>query len=404
MSAGAGSRRWSWRIGSFFGIDVFVHTTFFLLLAGMGLYTLITMRSGLEALRNVTYMIAVFACVLLHEFGHALMAKLHGIQTREVMLLPIGGVARLERMPKEPWQEFLIASAGPAVNLVLAGLFCGIAWGMSDGSDSAATQILDAILRPISVDATDAPEAPDPWIAMLRVNLLLGMFNLLPGFPMDGGRIVRAMLASLLDYSRATRWAANVGAVVSLGLSAYGFFQNEPLLILVGLFVFMSGRQEAAAAAAQILLRGITVRTAMTTHFVSVPTYESLEHAASLLLRTSQHDFPMVGDDGRYLGLLTRSDLLSQIEKRGRYARVIDAARRGIETLSPEDLIENVLERHSGSPPHALPVVEEGRVVGLLTGDGIQKVLWLRESLGREPSASAERSARQAPTSEPSSS
>jgi CBS domain-containing protein len=146
--------------------------------------------------------------------------------------------------------------------------------------------------------------------------------------------------------------------------------------------VFVSGRQESTFAAARALVEGLRVRAAMTTQYLTLATYESLEGAANMLLRSTQNDFPVVGDDGRFLGMLTRTDLLREISQRGPMGRVIDAARRGERALSPDEKLEDLLEQFSGFPQGSLPVLEEGKLVGILNAEGVQKLLMVRDVMG----------------------
>lgn len=223
----------SWKIGHLAGIGLHIHWTFFLLPALAAFQVISGGGTWLAAVDAVIFVLAIFGCVVLHELGHALTARRFGIATHDITLLPIGGVARLARMPKNPWQELAIAAAGPAVNVAIA---VALATGLAVGG----------LLSPGAASASGA----GVWfVNLIAVNLALVAFNLLPAFPMDGGRVLRSLLAMRLPYLRATRIAATVGQVLAVVLGLVGLFVFfNPLLMLVALFVFVAARGEARLA------------------------------------------------------------------------------------------------------------------------------------------------------------
>jgi Zn-dependent protease len=217
----------SWKIGAMFGIGIYVHATFLLLPAFVFLANL---REIDFALYTVMMIPAVFGCVVLHELGHALTARHYGIETRDITLYPIGGVARLERLPQQPLEEFWIAIAGPAVNVAIAALLGGLfLLGASLNSSIFTDSLAHLVLRDL-----------------LIVNVGLALFNMLPAFPMDGGRVLRALLATRLGQLRATTIAAQIGVAMAVLFGLIGLFVN-PMLTLLGVFVFFAGQQELAA-------------------------------------------------------------------------------------------------------------------------------------------------------------
>jgi Zn-dependent protease len=221
--------RGAWQLGRVAGIVVQVHWTFLLLI---GWVVLMHTRAGGgagDALRGVVLTLAVFACVVLHEFGHALTARRYGIGTRDITLLPIGGVARLARMPEDPRQELLVAAAGPAVNVLLAGMIAAVLW--ITGSRIPVTGVTLYGSRFLE--------------QLMGINVVLVIFNLLPAFPMDGGRILRGALALRLPYLKATRWAAATGQTIAVALGFAGITMASPFLVLIALFVFSGARAEA---------------------------------------------------------------------------------------------------------------------------------------------------------------
>ena len=221
--------RWSWKLATVAGIGIYVHWTFFLII---GWIVMIRLGEGANAagvLEGVAFILALFACVVLHELGHALTAKRFGIQTRDITLLPIGGVARLERMPEEPIQEFLVALAGPAVNVVIAAILAGVLW-LSRGSSGFVLESL---------------QSTDFLMNLLVVNVFLVLFNLLPAFPMDGGRVLRALLTHFTgDYVAATQVAASIGQMMAILFGIVGLFViYNPFLVFIALFVYLGRRK-----------------------------------------------------------------------------------------------------------------------------------------------------------------
>jgi Zn-dependent protease len=222
--------KWSWKLGRFAGIDVYLHLTFFLMLGWFALTDWLTSRSLSAAITGVAFTLALFVCVVLHEYGHALTARHYGIRTRDITLYPIGGVASLERMPDDPKQELWVALAGPAVNVVIAIMLFIVLQLTGAWSPLARLSLTGGSL----------------WQRLLLVNISLVLFNLLPAFPMDGGRVVRALLAMRFNYVQATNWAANLGKGMALVFGFLGLFTN-PMLLLIALFVWFAASQEARA-------------------------------------------------------------------------------------------------------------------------------------------------------------
>jgi Zn-dependent protease len=225
--------RSSLKIASISGIEVRIHLTFLLFLAWIWFsYYQIAGVSG--ATQGVLFVLALFTCVLLHEFGHAFAARAFGIQTPDITLLPIGGVARLSRIPDEPWQELVVAVAGPLVNVVIAAV------------------LIFAVRQAAPLDQLESIENPriELLAKLASVNIMLVLFNLIPAFPMDGGRVLRALLAMAMPYSRATWIAARIGQVLAICLGTYAYFgpNKNPILIFIAFFIFIGAQQEAAMA------------------------------------------------------------------------------------------------------------------------------------------------------------
>jgi Zn-dependent protease/predicted transcriptional regulator len=356
--------KWSFRIATIAGTAVKVHVTFVALLvflAGTDYFA----HGVNAAFTGTLFLLAVFACVLAHEFGHILMARRFGVRTPDVILLPIGGLARLERIPEEPRQELLIALAGPAVTLVLAiGLGAGV---FATGSTPQFG----------GVDLTGSFVN-----AMMQVNILLLLFNLIPAFPMDGGRVLRAALASRIGMTRATKIAAGFGQAFAVLLAVYGFSRSF-ILVLIALFIFMGAGAEASAVATRTAGHGLRVAEMMVRDFQTLPVHATLRDAAELLLRGEQREFPVVDNWGNVEGILTRDNLTRGLTERGNGAVVADVMTASPPSVLPDLDFSAALERLRGSGLPAIPVVDAaGRLVGLLTMDNITDLLLVRRATG----------------------
>jgi Zn-dependent protease/CBS domain-containing protein len=355
--------KWSWKLGRFAGIDVYLHTTFVLFLVWIAAMQWMSGHDFDSMLSGVAFMIALFGSVLLHEFGHALMARKYGIGTRDITLLPIGGVSRMERMPDVPSQELAVALAGPAVNVVITlALF-----GFLSVTDSRVPLDELALTHGSLVER------------LMLANISLLLFNLLPAFPMDGGRALRGLLAMRMSYSRATRTAAGVGQVFAVIFGLVGLLVR-PLLVLIAIFVWFGASEEAAATLMKASFAGIPVRKAMLTDFQSLRGDDSLARAVELILQGSQHDFPVL-DENRVTGLLTRTDLIAALATHGSGFRVADAMRRNFCAVEPSEPLETVFLRVPRTPDFTIPVIERGQLVGLLTSDNIAELFMLHSAL-----------------------
>lgn len=360
---------WSLHLGRWLGIDVYIHITFLLLLAFIGLSQGIAGGSAGAAIGGVLFFAGLFVCVLLHEYGHALAARRYGIATRDITLLPIGGVARLERMPDKPWQEFVVALAGPAVNVViagglLAGLFLRNSWQLPSEPSVTSGGFIER---------------------MLVANVFLVVFNLLPAFPMDGGRVLRSLLAMRMEYARATGIAAAIGKGMAVLFGFAGLFGN-PMLLLIALFVWIGATQEAAAAQMKSSFAGAAVRDAMLTDFRTLSRRDSLADATQLLLAGSQTEFPVV-ENGRVIGILEHSALFRALRERGDLAVVGDVMRLEFVTLLADQSLDAALAEVRAEGGLTMAVIEDDRFVGLLTPENLGEFFMIRRALAhRSPS------------------
>ena len=364
--------KWSTKIGTFAGISVYVHTTFLMLIAWVAFVHWQTGHSVSAAVQGVAFVLALFGCVVLHEFGHALTARQFGIRTRDITLLPIGGLARLERMPDDPRQELWVALAGPAVNVVIAvALFL-------------ALQVTGTVapLGTLSVTSGSFLER------LMIVNVVLVAFNMLPAFPMDGGRVLRALLAIRMDYTRATQLAANIGQGMALLFGLIGLFTN-PFLMFIALFVWIGAGQEAAMTQMKSALGGIPLERAMITDFRTLAPNDSLARAVELLLSGTQQDFPVVDDSRAVVGILTRADLLTALARQEQGAPVAQVMRRDFLVADGSDMLDITFQRLQGHECHTIPVVRRGDLVGLLTMDNVGEFMSVQAALGGRPARRA---------------
>ena len=355
---------WSVNIGSIAGTAVRIHITFLLFL--VWIFVASYMSDGAEAAWSaLAFMVLLFLCVLAHEFGHIFTARKFGVRTPDVTLLPIGGVARLERIPEKPSEEFLIAIAGPLVNVVIAIVLVTIA-----GADLSAAHL--AAVESSKVALVDR---------LAVVNLFLALFNMIPAFPMDGGRVLRALLAIRLGHVRATEIAATIGQAVAFVLGFAGLFSN-PILIFIAIFVYLAAASEAQLVALRAMSRDVPVVAAMMTQFARLSPEAHIDEAIVTLLRTSQSEFPVVDDTGRPVGLLGRGGLIRALKELGPGARVAQAMSTTIPTMSHRCCLDDAFRILQEKASPAVGVVDaNGGLVGLVTAETIGEMLMVRAAM-----------------------
>ncbi len=363
-----GRSRWSWRVGRVAGIDLYVHATFPLLFAWIAA-TAWARGAGWSGVANSLLLIAiVFATVVLHEFAHALTARRFGVGTRDITLLPIGGVSHMERMPEKPSQELQVALAGPLVNIVLAVLL----WGL--------VRLTGTPLAP-PADLTQGALLPQ----LVWVNVSLAVFNLLPAFPMDGGRVLRAALALRMPRVRATTVAAKLGQWMAIGFGLLGLMGGNPMLLLIAVFVWAGAAVESSQVQLEAALEGITVGEAMATEIHLLAPADPVSRAVEFALGGFQRDFPVV-DDGHVAGLLTHRDLLRALADRGAASAVGEAMHRHVAVATKDTLVTTAMPALTGADaaepgPSALVVTDGDRVVGMLTTDQLGELVLVGEAL-----------------------
>jgi len=349
---------WSFSIGRLFGSDLRIHITFFLLLAWVG-YAAYATAGWSGALENVVFVILLFACVVAHEFGHALTARRYGIKTPSITLLPIGGLAQLEKMPEKPGQEILVALAGPMVNVAI--------W---------AILMLAGAKMPLEMTGELDLTGPGFLGRLAFVNLFLAVFNLIPAFPMDGGRVFRALLSLAMDRVQATRVAATAGQIVAFLFGFAGLSSGNPVLILIAVFVFVAANAESQDVAMRAVARQLSARDATITTFETLLPSDTLQAAASALVHSTQHEFPVVEADGTFLGFVTRNALFAALAQDGPRTRpVSEIMQTDIPSLKLTAKLEKVLDRLYKGAPAVAVTDSKGNMVGYITRENVGELM-----------------------------
>jgi Zn-dependent protease/CBS domain-containing protein len=354
---------WSLNIGKVAGTVVRIHLTFLIFLAWIFAASYAS-NGAAAAWYTLAFIVLLFLCVLLHEFGHIFTARAFGVSTPYVTLLPIGGVSQLERIPEEPWEEFLIAIAGPMVNVVITIALVFLAGAKLLPSAAAVGNMQISMIDRLAI-----------------VNLFLAVFNLIPAFPMDGGRVLRALLASRFGYVRATEIAASIGQFVAFALGFLGLLYN-PILIFIAIFVYLAAASESHMVALRAVSRGVPVSYAMMTHFETLAPDAHLDGAVQMLLQTGQGEFPVVDGAGSPVGVLGRGDLIRAIKTLGPDARVGDAMGVEMPTISHRATLEQAFKLLQQNSAPAVGVINAaGKLVGLITGETIAEMMMLQDAL-----------------------
>ncbi len=349
MTAPSSERRWSFPVARIAGIQIRVHATFFLLVA---LFVLAGIApEGPGVVNSLLWLVTIFACVVFHELAHCLVGRRHGLVVHEIDLLPIGGVSRLETFPETPRDEFALAIAGPAASVAL---------GLAAAAAAVAASVS---LYPVDL-------VGGPFLARLAwLNLLLAAFNMIPAFPLDGGRVFRSLLELRFDLERSTRIAGTTGRWFAFVLVVVGMLTNLWLAI-IGVFIYFGASAEETATLAHLHLAGHRVRDAMLVLPTTIDASVSAGELRQLVRRNGQGIFPVVSM-GRYVGVV---DVVS-IERAPDAARAGDLADRSAVTLAPDDDLEDDVAALARTPGHAVPVVDGGQVVGLLRLDEVRRLV-----------------------------
>lgn len=356
--------KWSLYTGKIAGIKIYIHWSF-LLLIGWVVFSGIRASLSAEAiLYSVIFTLSIFLCVVLHELGHALAAKRFSIITKDIILLPIGGLARMENLPEKPMQELLIAIAGPAVNIVIAGFLY-----LATGTDNTFSK------------AQDFTQVTNEnfLILLFTVNLSLALFNLIPAFPMDGGRIFRALLSFRLPHYTATRIASVTGQFLSILFIIAGFFYN-PFLILIGAFIFIGAQAEVEYSRARSFLSDYRVKDVVMKQYYTIDANDSLEKATNLLLDVQAKDF-LVTDQNKVVGTIGSNEILKTLAQKGAQESVKTAMRKEVIFLSPEMPLTELLRTKAENNQTLMPVMENSHVSGVVDFENIMEFLLSKEAI-----------------------
>jgi Zn-dependent protease/CBS domain-containing protein len=355
--------RWSLNLGSIAGTAIRIHVTFLLFLVWLG--TIYYRQGGAEAAwQGTIFIVMIFLCVLLHELGHVFAARRYGVVTRDVTLWPFGGISNMERMPEKPREELIVAVAGPAVNVAIAAVLLLWLWPH---------------LNPDNLAKLEDP-AVSLAVRLAGANIILVLFNLIPAFPMDGGRVLRALLAMYMGNARATDVAAAIGQGFAIVFGILGIFYN-PMLIIIAVFIFLAASGEATQAQLRALAQGTLVSDAMITEFQSLPTSATLSDAADALIRTTQTEFPIVDGTGRMRGILTRDAMIKALKERGPDAPVLEVMQGDVPTVPARAKLDTALRSlmQRGRPVVGVTDPQE-RLIGLLTVENLGEMMMVQQA------------------------
>jgi len=348
------------------GIQIRMHITFPLILVwGAVQFGLLAGLGARGAVFGVLVTLLLFVIVVLHELGHSFVAQSYGITVRQIVLLPIGGVALLERIPEKPSQEFAIAIAGPLVNFGLAAVMAVLALVL--GVD-LQLRGFGTVLQQLGEGSLQAV-----FSYIFVLNLFLGLFNLLPAFPMDGGRVLRALLASRMDYARATALAVAIGQGLAWLMGLWGFLGGGFFLILVAIFIYTGAGQEGRMVQLRSVLRDLTVGQAYSRQVKVLTPRSTLREAIDITLNSFQSDFPICEGE-QLVGLLTHTQVVKALHRTGPDSLVTDFMHKDLIPVSPDQSLYQAQKRLMGEGLDALPVVDAGRFVGLVTSRDVNEV------------------------------
>ncbi len=355
-----------------FDIEVRIHWSFVLILVYGAFYSPNAANPLIGALYGILLILLLFVCVTLHEFGHALVAQHFKIKVPHITLLPIGGVASLERMPDKPLQEFFIAIAGPLVNFVIAGALLPLLLLFGDLLNNSLN--LNTIQRMLA--QMQAPGVTNLLSYLVVTNVALGIFNLLPAFPMDGGRVLRSLLALGISYVDATRVAVFVGRLMAALFALWGIVDVNIFMLLIAFFIYVGGGSEREVVESKAVLRNILAEQALTNNAVNLYTSERVDRAVELITNSYQTDYPVLDLAGRFVGVLTRARLIYALKEIGPEARIVDVMLKAeeIPACAPNQDLAVVWELMATSASRVVAVKRGPELLGLLTLDDMTEV------------------------------
>ncbi|MHB8859916.1 MAG: site-2 protease family protein [Thermoleophilia bacterium] len=365
--------KWSFKIGRVFDIELRVHITFFLIIVyaayiwGVGYH-----QGWAGAVYGAVLISALFLCVVIHELCHSRMAQYYGGEVASITLLPIGGVSLLKNMPDDPKKEFWMTIVGPVSNVIIGILLIPFLYLVPNQVDGAYGAFTNAdVLTGISLQGFVS--------YMLLINFLLAVFNLLPAFPLDGGRVLRSLLAQRMSYVSATRAAVTTGQVFAFIFGIAGLLQGAWLWVIIAVFIYMGAEQEGAAAEMKTVLSRLTVGQAVEEDTKTVAPDQTLSDVVAIVLHAYQEDFPVV-DGGRIVGVLTRAKLLGGLHQLGAHTTVEQVMEKEFPVVDAEARFSEVYEKMNSSGIKAIPVVKNKRLLGMVTLEHLSEVFMLLSS------------------------
>lgn len=353
----------SFKLGNIAGIGIFIHWTFSLLIAYIIFSNYRAGHNAGQIVWSVIFILSIFITVFLHELGHALAAKRYNVKTKDITILPIGGLARLESIPEKPKEELIVAIAGPAVNIALAlitGLFITIP-GVKD----------------LTIQLTGGVNQSNFFLNFFIVNIWLAVFNLIPAFPMDGGRVLRALLAMKFQRHIATNIAARIGQLLAVGFVFLGFF-STPFLVFIGLFIFLGAQAEATYTQAKSMLAGYKVKDALMKEYKAIAGHETIKTAVQLLLNGQCKNF-LVMENDQPVGTLNRDEIIKALSEKGENEIIFNVMNRNLTFLDANSSLENAYQQmHQHST--LMPVMENNQLIGTLDTENILELIMVKDA------------------------
>ncbi|MHB8792797.1 MAG: site-2 protease family protein [Thermoleophilia bacterium] len=366
--------KWSFKVGRVFGIELRIHITFFLIIV----YAAYVWGWGMPdtlgwpgAVYGAVLISVLFICVVIHELSHSRLAQHYGADVESITLLPIGGVSMLKNMPEEPKKELWVSLVGPLSNLVIAA-FLGIVLLLVPGKVTAETaeQFAD-LIGGITLQGFVT--------YMLIINVLLALFNLLPAFPLDGGRVLRSILAQYMPYMKATRVAVTTGQVFAFILGITGLMLGAWIWLIIAIFIYFGAEQEGRGTEVKTVLSMLTAGQAVEANAKVLSREQSLGEVVAIVLHSFQEDFPVL-EGGSVVGVLTRGNLIGGLHNIGPEAQVGQVMEKDFPIVEASALFSEVYEKMNSSGVKAVPVVEGGRLLGMVTLEHLSEVFMLLNS------------------------
>ena len=354
----------SLKLGKIAGIGLFVHWTFSLLILFIVYTNYKAGQNSIQILWSVLFILCIFLTVFMHELGHALTAKKFGIKTKDITLLPIGGVAQLERLPEKPSEELMVAFAGPMVNIILA-LLTSLFISLPNTSEEMVAELENGV------------NAGNFFLNFYLVNIILAFFNLIPAFPMDGGRVLRALLSYKLERHQATKIAARIGQALAIGFVLLGFYSN-PFLIFIGIFVFMGAQIESEYTESKYMLKGYKVRDVLMKQYPTIDYNETLETAVKIMLDSQNKHF-LVTENDIPMGTLNREQIIAALAKKEGETRLSSIMDRELILLQADDLLEDIFELVYKNKSTLMLVIDDNQLIGTLDTENLLEFILINE-------------------------